>query len=220
MMRLVTILLATVAACGCAERASKPESTPSPSAEVNADDGSADIMRARQKGALFPALNPEQLNEFKQGTYEEFVAHDMVEDRKVGYALALAGYWLVNKNFTLSKSYNDLARELAGKYGLKNEEGQSMMGAAMIAEASGEPKDALRQIESAIIRFEEMDSKRLIIDAMFYKAGLHYRSSEHADAVETFEAIEKLADGPGGTHIRTMCRTAIQEIESLATKSE
>lgn len=174
------------------------------------------VLRERQKGKLFPVLDRELLHQFEMSTFEAFTSHPMREELKVGYALALSGFWL-DDDLKTSESYNNLALELARKYHLKNEEAQAVMGSALLACASKDTSVALERIAKAISLFKEAGSKNVICDAMFYQAGLQRKCGMKAECIKTLTEIQLLAEGPQKDSIKDACRSEIAKIEAELT---
>jgi hypothetical protein len=138
----------------------------------------------------------------------------MKEELKVGYALALSGYWLASHDLKISESYDNLAMQLAKKYGLKNEEAQAVMGSALLADRSNDTRSALERIGKAISLFKEAGSKGVICDAMFYQAGLQRRCEMNVECIKTLTEIQSIAEGPQADAIKDACRSEIAKIKA------
>lgn len=180
--------------------------------------GEEAILKERQKGKLFPVLDPELLHKFEAGTLEDFKSHPLREELKVGYALALSGYWLVGKDCKTAEAYDNFALELAKKYGLKNEEGQAVMGSAMLAESSNDTSNALERISKAILIFKEAGGGRLQCDAMWVQARLQQRNGMLDESIKTLTELQSLIKGPEAEFIKDACRSKIAELNAEKKK--
>ena len=161
-----------------------------------------------------PAFDISVLRSFETNNYEAFVHNPMQDELKVGYALALSGFWLVKRDLKTSEAFNKFAADKARKHGMKNEEAQAVMGSAMLAEASNDMSAARERISKAVLLFREAGSKQVLCDAMWYQASVQRKSGMVAESLKTYTELQTLAVGPRAESIRRACQSKIAELKA------